>query len=110
MRTRLIALTLFVAAVGAQSGCAFKASDEECNEACGNVSKVTQTFVYKQIEETEDLAKSGEGGKEMARSMATAMIDALKDECMKQCVEKGTRKQAACLSAAPSVEELHKCK
>ncbi len=110
MRTRLFGLTLLIVALGAPAGCAFKASDEECNAACSNVSKVSQGHVDKQIEETEDLAQSGEGGKEMARSMASAMIDAIKDECMKQCAEKGTRKQAACLAAAPTVDDLYKCK
>ena len=91
------------------SGCAFKASDDECLKACQNVAKVGHHELERQIEETEDLAASGEGGKTMARNMASAMMDAIEDECLKQCKEKGSRKQADCLVRVKSVEELNKC-
>ena len=91
------------------TGCAFKASPEECSAACDNVAKVGHGELENQIEDTEDLARSGEGGKAMARNMASAMMDSIQDECMKQCQEKGTRKQAECLSNAKSIDDLSKC-
>lgn len=90
-------------------GCAFKASPEECQAACDNVAEVGHAELERQIEETEDLARSGEGGKAMARNMASAMMDAIQDECLEQCQEKGTRKQADCLANARSIEDLGKC-
>jgi hypothetical protein len=105
-RTTSIILFFFIIPV---SGCAFKASDDECLMACENVAKVGHSELERQIEETEDLAASGEGGKTMARNMASAMMDAIEDECLKQCKEKGSRKQADCLVRVKSVEELNKC-
>lgn len=106
---RLFAVTILVAVVAATTGCAFKATDEECSQACENIARVSLEEVDRQIDEAEDLAQSGEGGKAMARNMAGAMVDAIKDECSKQCSEKGTRKQAECLARVNTAAELESC-
>ena len=103
-----LSIALLFTASTLVTGCAFKASPEECTAACANVAKVGHAELEKQIEETEDLAQSGEGGRAMARNMASAMMDAIKDECLKQCQEKGTQ-QAECLGAAKSIDDLAKC-
>ena len=108
MRPQLLLLALCLALTTSTS-CAFKASKEECDTACDNIAKVSMDEVDKQIASADDLAQAGEGGKTMARNMASAMIDAIRDECIKQCVEKGTKKQAECLSGVTAASELEKC-
>lgn len=91
------------------TGCAFKASEQECKLACENVAAISNQEVNVQVEKDEALAETGEGGKNMARNMAEAMVDAIRDECAKQCSEKGTRKQAECLAKLTNVAELETC-
>ena len=107
MSRALAALALITAF--ALSGCAFKASDEECASACENVARISHEEVNAQVESDETLAETGEGGKSMARNMASAMVDAIRDECAKQCAEKGTRKQAECLAKLTNVADLESC-
>lgn len=106
---RLLPIIILLAILAGSSGCAFKATEVECTDACENIAKVSQDEVEQQIAKADDLAQAGEGGKTMARNMATAMIDAIRDECTKQCIEKGTRKQAECLSSVTAASELEKC-
>lgn len=89
--------------------CDFEATEDECKSACDNVQKVGRTELDGQIDSSKELAEAGEDGRTMARNMAGAMMDAIKDECLKQCKEKGTRKQAECLAATKSVEDINKC-
>ena len=106
---RLVPVVIMAAMFLGSTGCAFKASEAECSDACENIAKVSQEEVEQQIAQADDLAQAGEGGKTMARNMASAMIDAIRDECTKQCIEKGTRKQAECLSSVAAASDLEKC-
>jgi hypothetical protein len=107
MSRSLAAAALVVVFLG--TGCAFKASDEECKTACENVARISHEEVNIRVESDETLAETGEGGKNMARNMASAMVDAIRDECAKQCAEKGTRKQAECLARLTRVADLETC-
>jgi hypothetical protein len=106
---RLAIATVGVLLLCSLTGCAFKASEQECKLACENVAAISNEEVNVQVEKDEALAETGEGGKNMARNMAEAMVDAIRDECAKQCAEKGTRKQAECLAKLTSVAELESC-
>ena len=107
--TRFAAVTVALLVLSSLTGCAFKASEQECKLACENVASISNQEVNTQVETDEALAETGEGGKNMARNMAEAMVDAIRDECAKQCAEKGTRKQAECLAKLTSVADLETC-
>ena len=106
---RFAAVAIGLLVLSGLTGCAFKASEEECKLACENVAAISNQEVNAQVEKDEALAETGEGGKNMARNMAEAMVDAIRDECAKQCAEKGTRKQAECLAKLTSVADLETC-
>ncbi len=107
--TRLTITIVAFALLTLLPACDFEATEEECAAACDNVESVGRTELDGQIDSSKELAEAGEDGRTMARNMAGAMMDAIKDECLKQCKEKGTRKQAECLAATKSVEDINKC-
>lgn len=109
MRTLVFAIAA-VAVLGFATGCASKATPEECEAACGNFAKVTIADTDDKIKKDEQLRSAGERAAELARGMAKSMADTLKEKCSEECRKSGTQEQATCMSSAVSMAELQNCR
>ena len=110
MRVTALILASLCLLAALATGCASKATEDDCTLACQNVAKVALGEIDKQMEGDTELKDAGEAGKEMARTMAKTMMDGIQSECLKECKEKGTKAQAECLGKASSMHELEACK
>lgn len=110
MRLDVLTLAAALLVTGASiSGCASKATEEECRAACENVGKVAMGDVNAQLESNPELKEAGESGKELAGNLAGQMAAGLQEECEEECRQKGTKKQAQCLAAAKTVADIKTC-
>lgn len=100
-----IALTL----VGGM-GCASKASDGECAEACDNVVAIGMSELEAKMAQDPDLKAAGDTGKELVKKQAEALLKSIKESCVSECSKKGTQKQADCLKNAKSSADFANCK
>lgn len=108
MRPLILAITLLVA-LAAAAGCDAKATPEECDKACKNVTDLYLGAVDKQASSDAVLQQMGATGSAMAKEMAQLQLEFLKKECVKECNAKATRKQTECLISAKSSEDINRC-
>ncbi len=93
----------------ATAACDAKATPDECESACENVTKLYLGAVDKQAASDAVLTQMGATGAQMARDMATLQLEFLKKECSRECNAKATRKQTECLVTAKTPEDLNRC-
>lgn len=108
MRRLFLAITSIIA-LGAVAGCDAKATPEECDKACKNVTDLYLGEVAKQASNNTVLQQMGATGAAMAKEMAQLQLEFLKKECVKECYAKATRKQTECLVSAKSNEDINRC-
>jgi hypothetical protein len=94
---------------GPLSGCAGKATAEDCGKACSNVARIAHSAVEKKVEQNQDLAAAGKDFNGLAQSMAEVMMEQITSTCQEQCLRKGTRQVAQCMADARSQDELKRC-
>ncbi|MCC6625049.1 MAG: hypothetical protein IT385_27625 [Deltaproteobacteria bacterium] len=108
MRRLFILLALLVP-LAAAGGCDAKATPDECEAACKNVTDLYLGAVDKQAQSDQVLQQMGATGAAMAKEMANLQLEFLKKECVKECNAKATRKQTDCLIKATSSEDINRC-
>lgn len=101
-----VGLTLFVAALAA---CDAKATDEDCTQACENMTRLYLQAVDEKTASEEILKQMGAAGASMAKEMASIQLEYLRHECERECKSKATRKQTECIKAATTTEEALRC-
>lgn len=106
---RLLVIITFLVPLAAVGGCDAKATPEECESACKNVTDLYLGAVDKQAASDQVLQQMGATGAAMAKEMANLQLEFLKKECVKECNAKATRKQTACLIQAKSSEDINRC-
>ena len=99
----LVSMTLVV------GGCASKASEAECQEACGNIVTIGLAEVDSRIAKDPDVEAAGETGRELIRKQAEALFTSIKTSCLDECGKRGTKAQTECLKAAKSAEDIGSC-
>lgn len=106
---RLLAVITLIAPLVVSAGCDAKATQEECDNACKNVTDLYLGAVDKQAATDAVLQQMGATGAQMAKEMAQLQLEFLKKECVKECYAKATRKQTECLINAKSSEDISRC-
>ena len=106
---RLLVIITFLVPLAAVVGCDAKATPDECELACKNVTDLYLGAVDKQAASDQVLQQMGATGAAMAKEMANLQLEFLKKECVKECNAKATRKQTECLIKATSSEDINKC-
>lgn len=91
-------------------GCDPKATDDECQTACKNVSTIAYQDVEKAVRQDGSDAPQGESGRKITMEMAQAILISIEDRCIKSCATNGTHKKTECLANATNAEELRACK
>ena len=107
-RSRTIRV-FFIAAMIIASGCDTKATREECEGGCTNIT----TLVYAKLDETIHKDAQGESKERLNKltmEFAKGMWDYFYDQCVKECEKHQTRKMTECMKNAGSIEEVKACK
>jgi len=103
-----LVISLLVALAGV-TGCDAKATPDECEAACKNVTDLYLGAVDQQAASDQVLQQMGATGAAMAKEMANLQLEFLKKECVKECNAKATQKQTQCLINAKSSEDINRC-
>ena len=109
MQGRLVAIIGFLAVVASLSGCDTKASQEECEDGCKNIT----TIVYAKLDETINKDSGGENKQRINKlkmEFAKGMWDYFYEQCVVECTNHQTRKMTECMKNAGTIEEVKACK
>lgn len=114
MSTRANAKVNLLLVLGASSllmasGCAARATAEDCERACGNLRGVFLEAVQQETNRDDTLKKLGATGAQLAQETASLFIDYFTRDCVKECESRATSKTADCLAGAKSEEDVKKC-
>ena len=105
-RSWLIAASLMAVTT---SGCAARATADECNKACTNLKSVFLNTVKQETNRDETLKKLGATGAQLAEETASLFIDYFTRTCMKECESRATSETADCLARAGNEDDVKKC-
>jgi len=108
MNRRLVAILFFVTLV-CSMGCDTKATRQECEDGCKNIT----TIVYSKLDQTIKKDSEGENKQtinELKMEYAKGMWDYFYDQCVQECQKHQTRKMTDCMKNAGTIEEVKACK
>mgnify|MGYP001493116667 CR=1 FL=1 len=109
MKGRLVAIAGLLALVTNFTACDTKATREECEDGCKNIT----TIVYAKLDETINKDSAGENQQRINKlkmEFAKGMWDYFYEQCVEECTNHQTRKMTDCMKNAGSIEEVKACK
>ena len=109
MKRRLVAIIALMVPMAFFAGCDTKATQEECEDGCTNIT----TIVYAKLDETINKDSDGENQQRINKlkmEFAKGMWDYFYEQCVVECTNHQTRKMTDCMKNASSIEDVKACK